>query len=240
MPSSRSAARALGSAMRVEILHALQTAGRPLLVTELAEAVGRHTNTVREHLDRLVTAGFAVRTVERRTTRGRPRIRYEAVARAAGATLDERFRASLTALFLDEAGAIEESAAQAPGGSTADAATRAMTGGFAGSAPAGAGPGPTGADADPDDAAAERRQMAALGVHLEDVGFAPEPDPAARCVHLRRCPFATLARERTETTCAVHLDVIRGVLEREGGPLTAERLEPFVGPEHCVLHLARS
>ena len=37
--------------------------------------------------------------------------------------------------------------------------------------------------------------------------------------------------------CSVHLDVVRGVLAEQGGPLTADRLEPFVGPAHCLLHL---
>lgn len=81
------------------------------------------------------------------------------------------------------------------------------------------------------------RQLAALELHLDDLGFAPEVAVPERTVHLRRCPYAALAHERTELLCEVHLDLVRDVLDAEGGPVTAERLEPFVGPRHCVLHL---
>lgn len=81
------------------------------------------------------------------------------------------------------------------------------------------------------------RQLAALELHLDDLGFAPETEAPARTVHLRRCPYATLAHERTELMCEVHLDLARDVLAAEGGPVTAESLEPFVGPRHCLLHL---
>lgn len=94
------------------------------------------------------------------------------------------------------------------------------------------------ADASGDAAAGEvARQLAALDLHLDDLGFAPEVAAPERTVHLRRCPYATLAHERTELLCEVHLDLARDVLAAEGGPVTAERLEPFVGPRHCLLHL---
>lgn len=209
----RSASGALASGARIEILHVLQTADGPLTVLDVADAVGRHTNTVREHLDRLVAACFAERTVETRLTRGRPRFLYRATERAAGATLDDRLRASLTRLFLADLDVV-----RVDGPGVASPVTTPPT-------------------AEPTPAVGEREQLAALGVHLEDLGFDPEPELDGRSMHLRRCPFATLARVRTELTCAVHLDVIRGVMATAGGPLTADRLEPFVGPEHCLLHL---
>lgn len=82
-----------------------------------------------------------------------------------------------------------------------------------------------------------RRQVAAVELHLDDLGFDPEVAPQESTVHLRRCPYATLARERTELMCQVHLELVQDVLEVEGGPVTAERLDPFVGPQHCLLHL---
>ena len=75
---------------------------------------------------------------------------------------------------------------------------------------------------------------------LVDLGFEPEGDVERLEVHLRRCPFLDLAHERPEIVCSVHLGLARGVLAKEGGPLTAEWLEPFVEPQHCVLHLTRS
>ena len=92
-----------------------------------------------------------------------------------------------------------------------------------------------GAAAVPDDC---RPQLAALEVHLEEVGLDPVVEPEPLAVGLHRCPFADLARERTAEVCGVHLELVRGVLASTGGPLAAERLEPFVGPDRCRLHLA--
>jgi hypothetical protein len=85
---------------------------------------------------------------------------------------------------------------------------------------------------------AELTQLAALEAHFEDLGFDPEADTERLEVHLNRCPFLDLARERPEVVCSVHLGLSRGVLAQQGGPLVADRLEPFVGPQHCVLHLS--
>ncbi len=191
--------RTLASARRLAILRYLRERGEPALVTDVAEATGLHTNTAREHLDRLVSARFVARTTERRGTQGRPRLRYSIVRRPAAATADERFRE----VFL--AGA--ESALDLPGDQAADG-SRVVA-----------------------------RQLAALELHLDDLGFAPEVAAPERTVHLRRCPYAALAHERTDLLCEVHLDLARDVLAAEGGPVTAEALEPFVGPRHCLLHL---
>lgn len=98
-------------------------------------------------------------------------------------------------------------------------------------------PDDVGRDSRADVSAPAAQQLAALELHLDDLGFAPEVAVAEHTVHLRRCPYAALAHERTELMCEVHLDLARDVLDAEGGPVTAERLEPFVGPRHCLLHL---
>jgi len=81
------------------------------------------------------------------------------------------------------------------------------------------------------------RQLAALELHLDELGLGPEVEVNELEVHLRRCPFAELAKERTEVVCSVHLGVAQGILEHEGGPIEAERLDPMVEPSHCVLYL---
>ncbi len=193
--------RTLASARRLAILRFLREVGEAALVTEVATATGLHHNTAREHLDRLVAAGFVERTAEHRGTQGRPRLRYALVRRRAAATADERFREA----YLTSA----REALDLPGEAACDDAVT------------------------PDVAA----QLAALDLHLDDLGFAPEVAAPERTVHLRRCPYATLAHERTELLCEVHLDLARDVLAAEGGPVTAASLEPFVGPRHCLLHL---
>ena len=186
--------RTLASASRLAILRLLRERGEPMPLAEIAQGTHLHPNTAREHLDRLVMAGFVARTAESSGQRGRPRHRFALVPRRAAATADPWFRMA----FLAGVGA------------------------------AGAVDGPEG------------RQLAALELHLTDLGFDPEPDPADSLVHLRRCPYANLARAETALMCEVHLDLAWDVLAAEGGPLTAERLDPFVGPEHCLLHLGRA
>jgi predicted ArsR family transcriptional regulator len=68
---------AISSYSRVEIMRLLQE--RPQrAIPELVEATGLHANTVREHVQRLIDAGYVVAETEHRTTRGRPRVLYSA------------------------------------------------------------------------------------------------------------------------------------------------------------------
>lgn len=80
---------AISSYSRVQILHLLQD--RPeRAIAELCDATGLHANTVREHLHRLIDAGYVVSHAERRTTRGRPRVLYSAVSDAAPSPVAQR------------------------------------------------------------------------------------------------------------------------------------------------------
>lgn len=69
----------ISSYSRVRILHLVQTRAERT-IGELCEATGLHANTVREHLQRLIEAGYIVPEPERRASRGRPRMLYSAVA----------------------------------------------------------------------------------------------------------------------------------------------------------------
>lgn len=69
--------RTLASISRINLLHELQQNG-PKTVNELAELTGLHHNTAREHLHRLIDAGFvSVETIPS-VGRGRPQLRYHA------------------------------------------------------------------------------------------------------------------------------------------------------------------
>ncbi|KGM14068.1 helix-turn-helix domain-containing protein [Cellulomonas bogoriensis] len=101
MPQRRTSPfRALASESRLVMLHALQRSEVPLGVEDMAEEAGVHVNTAREHLERLVEAGFVTRSIEHRATRGRPRVLYASVAREAGGDFEERFRAHLREVTL--------------------------------------------------------------------------------------------------------------------------------------------
>ena len=227
---SVTAYRALASAHRVSILHVLQQEDRALTLTEVAGATSLAESTARDHLHHLIAAGFVTKAPEDRATRGRPRMLYRSVERAALRDADEWFRSALLTVLLEGYGKRlgSRSAAAAAAGEALGEAKAAVT---AGSARAGHAPAPGEDPALP--------QMAALEAHLEDLRFAPEVDADGDRVHLRHCPFLDLARSNTEVVCSVHLGVARGVLSAAGGPVTAEALDPFVGPDHCVLRLGR-
>lgn len=69
---------ALSSLSRVRLLFILQQDGSERSIDELADAVGLHHNTVREHLQVLADAGFVLTRSEHRASRGRPRVLYSA------------------------------------------------------------------------------------------------------------------------------------------------------------------
>ena len=250
----------------MHILHVLQGQDEPITVDAVAQAVGLHINTAREHLDRLVDGGFVSRESEVRTTRGRPRMLYRSVDRMAAATMDVRAREHLTRMLVDGYG----KAMTSPAGAAQEEGRRWAADLLGPQAPAVDTPAEADAEADAEAeheadadvepvreggtapaepavcAVAEAAlaqpwdQLAALEQHFEDLGFDPEVDVATMQVHLRRCPLMDLAQQRTEIVCSVHLGLAQGVLARQGGRLVAERLEPFVGPRHCVLYLRQT
>lgn len=218
--------RVLAVPSRVDILGHLRDADDRVTVQQVAAEVGLGVSTARDHLAALVTAGLVERTVERRTTRGRPHTLYRAAADPAGGA--QWLLHQLSRLLLDGYGrpldapeAVAEHAAATlpsprttPGAEVVPGAGRAR-------------------DAD----RARTRQLAALHAHLFRLGFDPESGPGGGTIRLRRCPVLDLARERSEVVCAMHLGLARGVLTRMGGPVTATALVPFAVRGACVLHL---
>lgn len=77
----RSYVKTLSSLSRIKLLHELQEHGATT-VTELAAATGLHHNTVREHMHRLIDAGFVRSQPIPRTTKGRPKVLYRAATQA--------------------------------------------------------------------------------------------------------------------------------------------------------------
>lgn len=216
---------------RQDVLDLVRTEGAAT-VGSLAQRTGLHENTLRAHLDRLVTEGRLVREAEDRRTRGRPRFVYRAVADPDGdrpgddagpaRRLDEAVaRAGLTRVLLDGYGT-----------GTTDVAATATAAGARLLDELPDLPDPARA---PDPGAPAQHR--ALAAHLDRLGFDPVADPDGRTYRLWRCPFVDLARSRPEVVCAVHLGLAQAVLDRTGGPLRAERLVPFAGPRRCDLHV---
>jgi len=231
--------RALASASRVTLLDALQQRDG-MTITELAEVSGLHTNTAREHLGRLIDAGFVTCEPEERHTRGRPRMLYRAVVGREPIgdgtheqhTKDALARAELTRMLLAGFGngTVEDGHRARALGEAAAQQHASFLG-----APVLA---PT-APAHTTTEMCERRQLDLLEDHFDQIGFEADVDSSNLQVHLRHCPFYDLARQRPEVVCRVHEGLADGVLARVAGPLAVDRLVPFVGPEHCVMHLRR-
>lgn len=85
--------RTLASLSRINLLHELQQHGAKT-VTELAEVTGLHHNTAREHLHRLIDAGFVDSETIPSIGRGRPQLRYHAARDAQDPARRRRQQAS--------------------------------------------------------------------------------------------------------------------------------------------------
>lgn len=207
---------------RSQVLAALRAAGGASSVADIARRVGLHPNTARFHLDGLVGQGLAQRESEQRDAPGRPRSLYRPTAESApSGRRSYRLLAEILTSYL---------ATQTP--RPADAARQAgeAWGRFLTERPA---PFRT------VDAHAATEQLLAL---LDEIGFAPEVvGPADRReIRLHQCPFLEVAQEHREVVCAVHLGLMRGMLDELDAPLEATRLDPFVEPDLCITRLANT
>ncbi|EYR62011.1 transcriptional regulator [Actinotalea ferrariae CF5-4] len=197
--------RVLSSESRVAILRLLEERATPLPVETVAEEVGLHVNTVREHLDRLVVAGFAARAPEIRRTRGRPRMPYRSTAAEATDELDQRVRDQLMRVLLTGFPEPEAAAARAEEAGEAWAADYPC-------------------ETAGQDAGTVESQLAALHAHFGALGFEPDAEDDGLTLRLRHCPFAELREGNGDVVCRVHLGLTRGMLARHAGPLTVDRI----------------
>ncbi len=216
--------RALSSASRSRLLAVLRATAAPMAVRELADAVDLHPNTAREHLDQLVEAGLVRRATARAAGRGRPGLRYAAEPEAPSD--DSRAHRALAAALASELAQRPDarSAATHAGERWGAAAARALPDTVSGGEPR------------PDDSAALDRLVGLLA----DAGFSPSRLDATDAIGLHSCPFGSLAHERGDVVCNVHLGLIRGALRELGAPFDAVRLEPFVEPGLCLAHVGRA
>lgn len=204
-------------------MDALRAADRPLPISELAQLVDLHPNTVRWHLDQLVESGWVTCAAEARDRPGRPRLLYAALPdEGASPNSDDRpghgyrLLADILAGYLAQADP-----------DPAEAATRAgrAWGGYLIESPA------PFARLEPGEAKGRVTQL------FDDLGFAPEPDPTGSGITLHACPFRDVAQSHPDVVCAVHLGLIQGALGELGVEPSTARLEPFVTPTECRVHV---
>lgn len=206
------------SRARAIVLERLSRLRQPVTVAELSGMTGQHPNTLREHLDALVEAGFVARSLDEPPGgrgRGRPALRYE-VRPAEEAQPQVREYAHLAGAL---AGHLSRTSAD-PQRDAEDAGRHWGRDLVAQDPPA------PGAD----------RARHVLAV-LDRLGFEPEHGPDG-LVLLLRCPLLEAARRQPDVVCHVHLGLVQGVYESLGPPVEGVSLEPFAEPGACRLHLA--
>nr|WP_218621426.1 helix-turn-helix domain-containing protein [Mycolicibacterium hippocampi] len=190
-----------------------------LTIPQIADELGVHPNTVRFHLDTLVTEGRVERVEPDRGRPGRPPLMFRAV-RGMDPGGTRRYRVLAEILTSALAGDRNASAKALEAGR---AWARRVTG------PTRKAPG-------------AQQSITRLVELLDDLGFAPQRREAhgQEQIGLRHCPFLELAQDRSAVVCPIHLGLMQGALAAWRAPVTVERLDPFVEPDLCLAHLASS
>jgi predicted ArsR family transcriptional regulator len=187
-------------------------------ITAIANELGVHPNTVRFHLDTLVSDGRVEQAEPDRKRPGRPPSMFRAVRQMdPGGPRRYRLLAEILAMGL-AAGRDPRAKALAAG----RASGRRL-----------------------ESPAPQRKKIGAkksidrlVGV-LDELGFAPERRKSGgeQQIGLRHCPFLELAEARTDVVCPIHLGIMQGVLESSAAPVGVDRLDAFVEPDLCLAHL---
>jgi predicted ArsR family transcriptional regulator len=202
---------------RRDVLRVLRAANAPMTIVTIADMLDVHPNTVRFHLDNLVSTGRVEQVAPDRRGPGRPALMFRATKRMdRGGPRRYRVLAEILSIGL---------AADRNPSAKALAAGRAW-----------------GRQLQP-----PPRTAATIGAEesiehlidmLDDLGFAPERRGEEQ-VGLRHCPFLELAETRKTVICPIHLGLMQGALETWRAPVTVDRLDAFAEPDLCLAHLSR-
>lgn len=227
---SRPALSHLSSA-RAGVLRAVIATGGPVTVAALAEQLSQHPNTVREHLDALVTDGRIERFRRAPAGRGRPAWLYQPVSAnacsAGDSTLmsgplgnDGQEYVALAVALIDQVSADiadPRAMARAAGERWGRTLAEHHLGDTAGS------------PASPTDEVVDM---------LRELRFEPTRAADAENLRLTTCPFLDTARRHPEVVCQIHLGIVRGALEQLGANPDESELRPFAEPGACLLNFA--
>ncbi|MGO9583241.1 MAG: helix-turn-helix transcriptional regulator [Acidimicrobiales bacterium] len=220
------AARVGHGRARQALMSVLRRSGRPLDATEAGRIAGLHRNTARAHLEALVSVGLALRRIELRTTRGRPRVLYE----KAGDANEERAASPVGV----EIGYLQ--LAQSLAGQLSemeDATGEAVRAGRRWAAAVDSSPLSPGR-------LTPVETIGTVTSLFERLGFDPEPVLDEGRILLHRCPFLEVAKEVRPIVCGMHLGMLKATLERLHAPFEVTGFHPLVqeDPLLCVVKLA--
>jgi predicted ArsR family transcriptional regulator len=202
---------ALASEPRRRVLGLLTAADTPLDAVTVAAGIGLHVTTARFHLEQLEAAGLVERQVARAGQRGRPHVLFSAAATPLPADdAQQQLTQALAAVIGEDADG---------GRARSERAGERWSAQYAAVADAGAD------IVDP------------LLRVLTEIGFEPELRAEDNTIALPTCPFRAEARANPDVVCSVHLGLIKGLVRERGYDASGIRLEPFVQPTLCLVHL---
>ncbi|KAA8957058.1 helix-turn-helix domain-containing protein [Mycobacterium sp.] len=223
---------------RRDVLRVLKAARAPMSVVAIADQLGVHPNTVRFHLESLVSAGRVEQAAPLRKGPGRPAQMFQATRQMdRSGPRHYRLLAEILAMGLEkglETGLEKglETGLETGPAAQEDPLARALEVGRA-----------WGRRVEPPPRAGEQNGTAEsveqLLELLDELGFAPERLGDAQ-IGLRHCPFLELAETRPGVVCSIHLGIMQGALQRWTAPVAVERLEEFAEPDLCLVHLGRA
>lgn len=199
---------------RAEVLEVLRSFGEPVPVATVARALNLHQNTARFHLEALTEAGLATRAVEQRIRPGRPKTLYRAIASRDKNHFRQLARAMVRhfAAGTDDRVDRARAAGEAWGVEMRREAGRAQP---------------------------EQQPLDRLVEAMDRLGYRPQFENCAEpTIVLRHCPFVELVGAQPDVVCELHLGLARGLLGPDT-PWQATSLEPWAGPDRCLMHLSR-
>lgn len=204
---------------RQVVLTALRTAQSPLRVRDLVDEFGLHENTIREHLEGLVTSAHAERVRLISSGRGRPSYGYQS-RKDFVAQIEPQAReyASLALVLAKQLAAIGGSAR-----SVAISAGEEWANRFIQSIQE-----PSGSKV------ALRKRVYEI---LESLGYSPKANSKRNLIRLQTCPLLAAAKLEPEIVCSVHLGLVRGLISQAGENPNAVELIQFAEPGSCRLTL---
>ena len=205
------------SLKQLEVFHVIQENPDGIQVAEIGKALGMHPNTVRGHLEELLSAGVVFRRVAPGTGRGRPSHIY--TARVARANLASHSMIALVEVLASTLANEDTHSAKRLGRQWAEQFNEDR-----GATPA----------TDLDTAEVQTCEI------LREMGFDPVTRPEAttpkvREIGLNTCPFITERNTRpAPVICALH----QGFLDQKVGGIEV-KLRPHDRPGECGARLTK-
>lgn len=206
---------------RAAIEHILRDEPDGLTVGEISRRVGRHPNTVRGHLDVLVSRDVVTRVSDEPDGPGRPRMRYR-LATSSSRVEPTELAASAVASF---AAAVAEEL----GPSLADPAVALRAGRR------------WAREISPEPLAQQQSAQAAverLVTTMRRAGFGCELSPSGDRLYLTTCPYGALV-ETAPAICSLHLYLAQATLAEQSDEVQVDHIDVDVEPGLCVLQLNR-